>query len=193
MRICIYGAASRTINEKYIKATEELGERLAKRGHTLVFGGGAGGLMGAAARGFTRGGCEDIISIAPSFFNVDGVLYEKCSQYISPDTMRERKRLLEEYADAFIVTPGGIGTLDEFFEIITLRSLARLTKPVVIFNCEGYYDQLLDLLDFFEKEHFVNLCDGALFGVEGSIEAVCDFVENEKRELLNPHNFRDVK
>ena len=193
MRICVYGASSRTIDKKYITAVEEMGEMMAKRGHTLVFGGGDGGLMGAAARGFKRGGAKEIISVAPKFFNVDGVLYREATEYHSPDTMRERKKLLEDKADVFVMVPGGIGTFDEFFEIITLRSLARHNKPVAIYNVDGYYDLLLGMLEKCEEEGFVNLCDGKLYSVFSEASELIDYIENADRELLNPHKFKNIQ
>ena len=90
MKICLYGASSDEIERDYIRRTESLGEKMGMRGHALIFGGGAAGLMGAAARGMTRAGGE-IIGIAPSFFNVDGILYENCTQFIYTDNMRARK------------------------------------------------------------------------------------------------------
>ena len=146
MKICIYGASSNAINKKYIEAVEDLGEKLAKRGHSLVFGGGAGGLMGAAARGFKKGGCKEIISIAPRFFSVDGKLFEGATKEYFPETMRERKMMLQEMADVIVVVPGGIGTLDEFFEIITLKSLGRVSAPIVVYNLFGFYNPLLNAL-----------------------------------------------
>ena len=101
-----------------------------------MYGAGANGLMGAVARGV----CEEngtIIGVTPSFFNVDGILFENVSELITTETMRERKQIMEDKADAFIVTPGGIGTLEEFFEILTLKQLGRHGKAIVIFNQNG--------------------------------------------------------
>lgn len=146
MKICLYGASSDEIDRDYILRTESLGEKMGGRGHTLIFGGGAAGLMGAAARGMTRAGGE-IIGVAPSFFNVDGVLYEGCTQFIYTNTMHERKAEMENRADAFIVAPGGIGTFEEFFEALTLKQLGRHNKPIAIFNVAHYYDDILDLME----------------------------------------------
>ena len=191
MNICIYGAASKVIDHKYIKITEELGEKLAMRGHGLIFGGGANGLMGAAARGFTRGGADRIVCIAPGFFNVDGVLYDKCTEYLHPETMRERKKLLEEYSDVFVITPGGIGTLDEFFEIITLRSLGRHTKPVVIFNAHHFYDSLMNMLKEYERLGFMKNPE-ELFYMTDSIPELIEYIENTTGEKLDVTNFKDI-
>ena len=177
MNICIYGAASNEIDKKYIEATEALGEALARDGHGLVFGGGANGLMGAAARGFTRGGAKRILSIAPGFFNVDGILYDKCTEYRYPDTMRERKKMLEEESDVFVVTPGGIGTLDEFFEIITLRSLGRHSKPVILFNACGFYDSLINMLDEYKKLGFIR-SEVELFRSAETPEGILEQIHN---------------
>lgn len=146
MKICIYGASSNAIDQSFIDAGECLGKAIAKGGHSVVFGGGAAGLMGAVARGaYSEKG--EIIGISPSFFNVDGILFDDCTQMIYTETMRERKQLLDEKSDAFVITPGGIGTFDEFFEIYTLRQLAKHKKPIAIYNTDGYYNPLIDMLN----------------------------------------------
>lgn len=155
MKICIYGAASNNVDESFIKSGEQLGAMLAKNGHGIVFGGGTNGMMGAVARGAHSVGGE-IIGIAPSFFNVDGVLFDGCTEFVYTDTMRQRKQLMEEKSDAFIVTPGGIGTFDEFFEIYSLRQLSRHDKKIIIFNINGYFNPLLDMLESAIEQHFVS-------------------------------------
>ncbi len=191
MNICVYGAASVSLDNKYITATESLGEVLAKRGHGLVFGGGRNGLMGAAARGFTRGGAKEIICVAPKFFNVDGVLYEHCSEYIYPDTMRERKGILEDRSDAFIAAPGGIGTFDELFEIITLRSLGRHTKPVVLYNACGFYTPMVELMVRYEKEGFLRNFEKLVF-ISDSPEEIAEYLENYTGEKLSVTSFKNL-
>ena len=133
MNICIYGAASADLDQIYYDKTEQLGRLMAKRGHGLVFGGGETGLMGAAARGVAAEKGY-ILGIAPKFFDKPGVLYQKCTDFIITETMRERKHLLEEKSQATIVAPGGIGTYEEFFEIFTLKSLNRLDRAIVFYN-----------------------------------------------------------
>lgn len=145
MIICVYGASSNLIDKSFITATEILGEKMAQKGHGIVYGGGANGLMGAAARGITKGGGE-VIGVAPSFFEVDGVLFEGCTEFIYTETMRERKQIMEKRADAFVMLPGGVGTFDEFFEILTLKQLGQHQKPIAVFNINGYYDSLTQML-----------------------------------------------
>lgn len=143
MKICVFGAASAHIDQLYIKTVEELGEKMAKRGHSLVFGAGGTGLMGAAARGVKKGGGY-VHGVVPKFFKDDGVeqLFDECDKMTYTDTMRERKSIMEDDADAFIITPGGVGTFEELFEVITLKQLNRHDKAIVFLNIGGYYDEL---------------------------------------------------
>lgn len=184
MNICIYGASSVKTSKEYVEATQRLGECLAKDGHSLVFGGGASGLMGAAARGFTAGGGK-IIGVAPRFFDVDGILYDKCTEFIFTETMRERKKILEDKSDAFIVCPGGVGTFDEFFEIITLKQLGRHNKAVIIFNTGNYFDELLNLMNKALKEDFLTEKTLSLYDVAKNEEEVVSFLKSYKGENIN--------
>lgn len=177
--ICAYGAASDDINKAYISAGEELGLKMAEHGHGLVFGGGAGGLMGAVARGVSKGGGK-ITGIIPSFFNVDGILYDKCDKQIFTDTMRIRKQTMEDLSDAFIITPGGVGTFDEFFEMLTLRSLGRHNKPMAILNTLGYYDNLIGMIDKGIEGGFIKPSIRELTFVSDSPDEVLKYIEQYK-------------
>ena len=177
MNICIYGASSAQLEQIYYDKTEELGKMMAKRGHGLVFGGGATGMMGSAARGVA---CEGgyILGIAPRFFDKPGVLYQNCSEFIFTDTMRERKKLLEESSDATIVTPGGIGTYEEFFEILTLKSLQRLDRPIVLYNINGYYDGMEVLPRHTADEKFMDPSNLKLCEFMDDPEEILSYIEN---------------
>lgn len=181
MNICIYGASSNKIDPSFMEKTEILGEKLAERGHGLVFGGGSNGLMGAAARGFAKKDGK-IIGIAPSFFNVDGVLFDKCDQFIYPETMRKRKELMEQMSDAFIVTPGGIGTFDEFFEILTLKQLGLHSKPIAIFNVNGYFNNLIAALNSAIDTKFMDDRTLELCPAFEDIDELITYIENYKGE-----------
>lgn len=154
MNVCLYGASSNEIDAKYIVATEALGEALAQAGHGMVYGAGGCGLMGAAARGMTRRGGH-IVGVVPEFLNVDGILYDKCDEMVYTETMRQRKQIMEERSDAFIVTPGGIGTYEEFFEIYTLKQLGRHQKPIILYNIDGFFDRLYDILKGLVEDGFM--------------------------------------
>jgi len=191
MNICVYGAASDDIAAVYKRAGEELGEQMAKRGHGLIFGGGASGMMGAVARGVTRGGGH-LVSIAPSFFDVDGILYPECDEYIFTNTMRERKQKMEDLSEAFVISPGGIGTFDEFFEIFTLRQLQRHTKPIAILNTEGYYDHLLEMLRHTAEQNFMDGRNFELFKVTDDISELLDYLENPPQVHLDVRKLRRI-
>lgn len=177
MKICVYGAASNEIDKSFIDAGENLGRALATRHHNLVFGGGAKGMMGAAARGAYEIGTK-IVGIAPEFFNVDGALFEHCDEMIKTQTMRQRKKLMEEHSDAFIITAGGIGTFEEFFEILTLRSLDRHKKPIAILNTNGYYDSLLEFLKNGVKQNFLREDNLNLYFVSDDVDEILTYLEN---------------
>lgn len=176
MELCVFGAASDAVPEVYIKQTEALGEAMARRGHALIFGGGATGMMGAAARGVHRGRGR-IIGVAPGFFDHPGVLTPLCDELIFTETMDERKTLMESRADGFIAAPGGIGTLDEFFEVLTLRSLGQLAKPLALYNITGYYDELLAFLRTMEAQTFISRELWSCLGVFTDPDALLDYME----------------
>ena len=191
MNICVYGAASSTIEKVYIKAGETLGREMARRGIGLVFGAGANGMMGAAARGVSAGNGK-IIGIAPKFFNVDGILYDKCDELLRPDTMRERKALLEGLADGFIVTAGGIGTFDELFEFLTLKQLGQHDKPIVILNTAGYYDEILAMLDTAVKKNFVGPAVSELFFVTDSVKRAITYIQKYRGKDFDFKKYKNV-
>ena len=177
MNLCVYGASSDKIDKVYIKTVEKMGLEMAKRGHGLVFGGGAEGLMGAAARGMSAGGGK-IIGVAPSFFEVDGVLYDKCTEFIYTETMRERKQTMEDKSDAFIMTPGGIGTFEEFFEILTLKQLCRHKKAIAVLNINGYFDDIAQLMDTAEKGGFLKNETLKLYKFFTDYNVLLDYIED---------------
>ena len=176
MNICVYGASSETIDKAYLKAGEDLGRLMAEQGHTLIFGGGSTGMMGAVARGVYAAGGR-LTGIVPSFFNVDGILFEHCTEMIRPDTMRARKQMLEERSDGFILTPGGIGSFDEFFEILTLKQLGRHGKPIALLNTLDYYAPLVDMLERAAEGGFLSRSCLELFALcatpEEALRHVC--------------------
>lgn len=178
MNICVFGAASSEIDEKYVKAVEIMGEELAKRGHNLVFGAGGQGLMGAAARGF-KNATAHITGVIPEFFKEAEVeaIYEECDELIYTDTMRERKAKMEELADAFIIVPGGIGTFEELFEVLTLKQLGRHKKAMALYNIDGYYDAMESMLEHSIGEHFVKENCKMLYGVFSDLQSMIDYLE----------------
>lgn len=155
MNICVYCASSDQISPEFFDAARELGALIAKNGHTLIFGGGSGGLMGAVGKGALENGGH-IIGIAPKFFDEPGVLMKNEAEFIFTETMSERKAIMEEMADAFIALPGGIGTFEEFFEVLTLKQLGRHSKSISLLNTRDYYDDFNSMLILTAKRGFMS-------------------------------------
>lgn len=191
MTICVYGASSDLIDKSFIEATEELGRKMVERGHSLVYGGGAQGLMGAVARGvYEKNGI--ITGVAPTFFNVDGVLFENCTEMIPTETMRQRKQIMEERADCFIMTPGGIGTFEEFFEILTLKQLARHKKAIAIFNINGYYNNMEEMMQEAIKGNFMKPECSSLYKMFSDIDEMLDYLEEYDDDLVDVSKMKNI-
>ncbi len=142
---CVYGGASEKINDKHKSEIHRLGHIIADNGFSLVYGAGATGCMGAVARGVKeRGGY--VMGISPDFISTFEDIFD-CDNTVMVDTMAERKTLMEKHADIFIIAPGGVGTLDEFFQVVTLKYLNRISTPIVVLNMDGFYDSLIVLID----------------------------------------------
>lgn len=176
MNICIFGASARELEESYYDAAFEMGEAIAKHGDGIVFGGGAEGLMGACARGAKEHGGE-IIGIAPKFFDEPGILYPDCTELIFTETMRERKQLMQERSSACIVLPGGIGTLEEFFEMLTLKQLGRDERAIVILNTNDCYDTMLKMLGELADARFMSKNCLELYCVAKTAQQAMDYLE----------------
>lgn len=192
MNICIFGAASSEIDDKYIKAVENLAQQLANSGHNLVFGAGGQGLMGAAARGFRAGGAK-ITGVIPEFFKDADIeaIYDDCDELIYTDTMRERKATMERRADAFITVPGGIGTFEELFEVLTLKQLGRHDKPIIIYNCDGYYSALEAMLDNAIDQHFVKENCRLLYGCFSDVQSIIDYLSADIKMDFSVKQLKD--
>ena len=189
MNICVYGAASHSIKKEFITEIEKLGETIAIRNDKLIFGGGNTGAMGAAARGVERKNGY-ILGISPRLFNVDGVLFPRCTEFIYTETMRERKMLLEDNSDAFVICPGGVGTFDEFFELLSLKQIGIIDKPVAIFNLESYYDPLIAMLQNAVDGNFMTKENFNLFKVCNTIDEIFEYFDGfEHKE----HQLKDLK
>ena len=192
MNICLYGAASPTIDPAHIEATEKLGRELARRGHGLVFGGGSHGLMGAAARGFHECGGH-VLGVIPRFFAENDIesASDLCDEIIETDTMRQRKQVMEEHADAFLMVPGGIGTYEEFFEILTSKQLCRHNKPIAIYNILGYYEPLNRMMEEGIRQGFIRQSVTELYAVSGDPAVLLAYLESPQPEAKSLKELKD--
>ena len=179
MIVCVYGAASDNIDESYFTACESLGYVLGKNGHSLVYGAGGCGLMGATARGFKKANAF-VHGVIPKFFEENGYegVFPDADKITRTDTMEERKAIMENECHAFIIVPGGVGTLDELFQIITLKQLNRMDKAIAIYNVNGYYDKMIELISQAIEKGFINKECSALFKVCDNEKDVVQYIEN---------------
>lgn len=144
----------------YVEAARQLGSELAQRGLSLVYGGGHVGLMGTVADACLAAGGK-VVGVIPQFMVERELAMTGLSELHITDSMHSRKALMAERADAFIALPGGFGTLDELFEILTWRQIGLHDKPIGLLNIQGYYTELLGFIKHAVKEGFVSASDSA--------------------------------
>jgi uncharacterized protein (TIGR00730 family) len=152
-RVCVYCGSSGAVDEQYREAARQLGRALAAAGFGVVFGGGRIGLMGLLADAALAAGGE-VIGIIPGLLRDAELAHQGVTELMVAGSMHERKRLMAERADAFAVLPGGIGTLDEMFEIVTWRQLGLHAKPIFLVDVAGYWQPLTHLLDHLAAQGF---------------------------------------
>jgi len=144
--VCVYCGSSNRVGPRFLDAASELGRVIGQAGLELIYGGGRVGLMGRVADGVLVGGGR-VTGIIPRHLHEREVAHQGVSELLIVETMHERKQLMAERADGFVVLPGGYGTLDEMFEIITWRQLGLHDKPLVLVDLDGYWAPLVGLLD----------------------------------------------
>lgn len=169
--LCVYCGSSENVDRKYRAAAERLGALMAKHGVRLVFGGGGVGLMGSVADAVLAGGGE-AIGIMPDFLLDIEVGHRGVKQMITVDSMHARKQKMFDMADAFVILPGGFGTLDETLEILTWKQLRRHDKPILIVNVDGYWNPFLNLLDAIIEKGFARQKDTDLYTVVCTVEEI---------------------
>ncbi len=153
-KICVFCGSSMGFNPIYREKAAELGHVLADNGCELLYGAGSVGLMRIIADVMIERQCKVTGTITQHLMNMH-VGHAKIDEMIVVETMAERKKVLEDMADGFIVMPGGIGTMDEFFETYVLSQLRVFDKPVALFNVDGYYDGIVQFIDHIAKEGFM--------------------------------------
>lgn len=171
--VCVFCASSRELAPRWLDLARDLGVALARRGHTLVSGGGCVGMMGTVAEGARSLGAHTL-GVIPQALVFQEVADAGCTELITTVDMAERKSVMMAKADAFVILPGGLGTLDELFEVWTTRSLALHAKPVVLLDPDGFYTGLLDWLHGLVTTGFVRGSALDTLTVASSIEAAVE-------------------
>ncbi|MEA1854167.1 TIGR00730 family Rossman fold protein [Cytobacillus kochii] len=152
--LAVFCGSSQGAHPSYMKGAQVLGEQLAKRSITLIYGGSSIGLMGAVADSTLANGGK-VIGVIPKFLQDKEIAHPNLSDLVIVDSMHERKHKMEELADGFIMLPGGCGTLEEFFEVFTWGQLGLHQKPIGILNIDHYFDLLISLIAHMNEQQFL--------------------------------------
>jgi uncharacterized protein (TIGR00730 family) len=169
--LCVYCGSSNVVAPKFLEAAFALGRLIGGAGLGLVYGGGRVGLMGRVADGaLVEGG--RVVGIIPHHLHRREVAHGALSELILVDSMHDRKQRMAERSDAFVVLPGGFGTIDEMFEILTWRQLGLHDKPIVLVDLDGYWQPLERMVDHFAAEGFINAANRKLYQRVESIDEI---------------------
>ena len=172
-RVCVFCGSSAGLRPSYVNAAQHLGRTLARRGLSVVYGGAHVGLMGALADGALEAGGE-VIGIIPESMMAREIGHTRISDLRVVRSMHERKAAMESLADAFVALPGGMGTLEEFCEILTWGQLGLHRKPCGLLNIDGYYTRLLGFMDHMVEERFLKPAHREWIVVEDEPERLLD-------------------
>jgi uncharacterized protein (TIGR00730 family) len=172
-RVCVFSGSSPGADPAYPAAARDLGLRLAERGVDVVYGGASVGLMGAVADAALDAGGR-VIGVIPQSLVDREVAHPALSELRVVDSRHARKALMAELSDAFVALPGGVGTLEELFEVYTWNQLGLHAKPLGLFNVRGYFDGLVRFLDHAVDERFVTPAHRAMLLVDGDLDALID-------------------
>lgn len=175
--ITVYCSSTANLAESYVTAASELGQAIAQNKWELVYGGNDCGLMKSVADGARSAGGR-VIGITPQLFIDKGLGDNNCHDLVVTENMRDRKAVLEARGDAFVALPGGIGTLDEFFDVITHKQLAYHNKPVVLLNIKKYFDPLVTLLERGIDERFIRPAAREYFHLADTVPGAMDYLRS---------------
>jgi hypothetical protein len=181
--VCIYCGSANDVADSFKENAHNVSTTLALLGMKIIYGGGHVGLMGIVADAALKVGAK-VVGIIPEHIRAQEVQHNGLTElHVVPD-MHTRKRMMVENADAFIILPGGLGTLDEAFEILTWKKLKLHNKPVIVFNQNGYWDMFMGLINHAIKEGFAAPADRALFKVVTTIPELLEILEQNGTPII---------
>ncbi|MAR56806.1 MAG: TIGR00730 family Rossman fold protein [Rickettsiales bacterium] len=164
--ICVFCGAQDVVDDKFKRIGQEVGTAIAEAKKRLVYGGANCGVMGAVANSALAAG-GNVYGVFPRFLRNFEEEHDALSEIVMVDTMHERKQKMYDASDAFVILPGGFGTMDEMFEILTWRQLNQHGKPVYIYNYDGYWDHLIALMDHIITQKFAREVTRDLYDYTG--------------------------
>jgi uncharacterized protein (TIGR00730 family) len=189
--VCVYCGSRFGASPAFLSAARALGQAIASRGWRLVYGGGNVGLMGATADAALEAGGQ-VVGVIPERLMHREVGHRGLSELHVVQTMHERKRLMAELADAFIALPGGIGTLEELFEVWTWRHLGYHDQPIGLLNVGGFYDPLLAFMDHTRDAGFIDDSQQAMLTVSADASELLNRLAAEARRASGPEDFSRI-
>lgn len=183
--VCVYCGSSSRVDQVYKDAAVELGKALAANGWDLVYGGGRVGLMGLVADSALSFGSK-VVGIIPQHIQAREIEHTDLTELHIVDSMHVRKQMMVDRGDAFVILAGGLGTLDEFFEILTWKQLGLHDKPVVMVNINGYWTKMIEAIRHIAAEKFMREEDFGMFHVVDTIADVPAALSNAPHERFDP-------
>ncbi|MAD19608.1 MAG: TIGR00730 family Rossman fold protein [Planctomycetaceae bacterium] len=183
--VTVYCSSSSSLDPHFTRTAEIVGREIANRGSTLVYGGGSTGLMGDVARACAAAGGE-VVGVITSHLATLEVAFEGCTELVTVETMRERKRIMVERGDAFLVLPGGLGTYEELFETLVGRVLSEHDKPMGIVNDHGYFDPLLAMIEHGIEQKFIRPAIRRLLSIDRDAVKVLHALATDRGHGLSP-------
>ena len=185
--VCVYCGSSSHIDPLYKKIALEVGQAIASQKRRLIYGGGHVGLMGVVADAALAAG-GSVVGIIPEHIRVHEVQHTGLTELHVVENMHIRKSMMAEKADAFIALPGGFGTLEELFEILTWKQIGLHTKPILIYNVDGFWDTMLAMIEHLITEKFAPESNRRLFTVVTSTQEMVRALETAMQETFNPED-----
>ena len=183
--VCVYCGSSSNVDDAYKEAATALGKDMAAQGWGVVYGGGRVGLMGLVADSTLEAGGK-VVGIIPSHIQEREVQHEDLTELHVVDTMHVRKQMMVDRSQAFVILPGGLGTLDELFELLTWKQLGLHDKPIVIVNMNGYWNEMLKLVRHIASQGFMRENDLNLFVEVKDVQQVAEAIKNAPSEKFDP-------
>ena len=175
LKVCVFCGSKNGNHEKYLKVAFKLGKELSKKKYIVIYGGGKLGLMGALAEGVTANNGY-LYSIIPKYFQDKDIILKNSNKIIFTKDFYERKKMMIKYADIFLILPGGYGTLDELFEVISLNQLNIIKKKVVLLNINNFWNSLKVFIKDMKNNGFLYTKENIIF--KSSVAKTIEFIEN---------------
>lgn len=183
--VCVYCGSSSRVDDAFKEAATQMGTLIAKEGWGVVYGGGHVGLMGLTADAALQNGGK-VIGIIPEHIQEREVQHDNLTELHVVDTMHVRKQMMVDRSQAFVILAGGLGTLDELFELLTWKQLGLHDKPIVIVNIKGYWTKLLEAVQNIADEGFMRQEDLGLYMVVDSVDDVPKAIKEAPHEKFDP-------